>query len=118
MTFLRQLLQDVGQHVVRLALPFASLVIFLQARALDWLRDPSWILILLALLLVPLLLVQRRRVDAVSIAVAGLAGLVGFALSGLIAAAVLSVAWLFAACASGRFTDVLEEMVPNDGQTV
>lgn len=108
MSFVKSLLTDLAQPFVRVAIPVGSILVFLQARSFGWLHEPSWILLLLALFLVPLFILQRRRVDLFSITVALLVGTVGFALSGLVAGVVLGVGWLVPAIASGRFADVVD----------
>ena len=96
--------------LLRVTTPFLGIGLFLAASRRGWVADPSWILLIMAALIAPLLVLERKRRDLVSIPLLVVAGCAGFALSGLPALAVLAPAWLLAALLSGRLLGTLVDL--------
>jgi hypothetical protein len=85
------------EGVTRSAIPFLAPLGYLFARSEGWIEDPSWILFLLAVLLLPLAALRRRTSDLAALGITTTCGLAGLALSGQAATLTLFAGWLVAA---------------------
>lgn len=94
-------------HLLRMALPFAGLAAYHEGRGRGWIDDPSWILVIGAALLLPFIATQRRAEDGLAMLLLLVVGVLGFALSGQLAAAVLGLGWLAAMILSARLLHLL-----------